>query len=158
MKTKNIKKMLVAESDSFVKPLNNKILEIPLEAKKEIVLSKQNFWQRNRIAIASICSVFVILILAISMLFSNINLDKSNLTSYIVEINPSVCITTNQLNQVVSICSLNDDGDTLLLDSSFDNVVGASLENCVKSIISVSNTNGDRKSTRLNSSHQIISY
>ena len=149
MKNKELKDLFIKETNDIDIPLSNKILSVPLQEKTETTLSKNlnnneksiryNFFQ---IVLPTICScvlVFVLLVGAFLGISNGSKSKASNLTSYIIEINPAVCITANNENKVISICSLNNGGDILLSDEYFSNIPNGevSLNDCIDKVISL---------------------
>lgn len=93
--------------------------------------------------LASICCALLIIVCCGLFCFNKDNTeDSANLTSYIMEINPSICVTTDIHNKIVNICALNEDADTILSSSEFDNIVGEDFEICINKIIKVVSDEG----------------
>ena len=136
MNDKDIRQMLMKESESINIELSSRILDTPIDTTFKQKAKVVSIWNRFRIAATATCSACIILICAL-FLGLNDNIAYSNLTSYVLEINPSVCITTDINNEVLSVCSFNSDGDELLSNNKFNNIKGSSLETCIATIISI---------------------
>ena len=100
---------------------------------------KQDFclfhWGRLSIVFFSLALVFLFVFVGLPSIKSGDTLGQH--TSYVLEINPQICITTNQEDKVVSVVSLNNDGDLVLSDEFFDSVGEGdiSLTECLDRII-----------------------
>ena len=93
--------------------------------------------------LASICCVLILMVCCGLFCFNKGNTeDLANLTSYIMEINPSICITTDINNKIVNVCALNEDADTILSNSDLDNIIGEDFEICINKIIKVISDEG----------------
>ena len=114
---KDIKNILLSETENVDLPMSKKLLDTP-------IISKDEFLKEDIVAILSVVSVFAI------------NANKASaLTTYIIDINPSICITTDKKDKVVSAYSLNEDGDVLISDNSFSDIKGKSFDHCMRAII-----------------------
>ncbi len=137
MKKDLIKSMLKEEIESVDIKVSNKVLETPID-KVNISSNFENIKQppksfkfRLKPLLMSLCMVFVVLVIVVSLIAKTTNA-ASVLTSYIIDINPSVCIVTDDSDVVVNAYSLNNDGDELLAD--FD-VNGKKLDDVLKLIV-----------------------
>lgn len=139
MKNRDVKNLIKIEYEKLkVSPVSSKVLNVSIQ-------EKPPFESRTRLvglptlryAMVSLC-ILVLFALAITPNFFGGTLEQSNITSYILEINPSICITTDSDDSVIAICSLNSDGDVLLSDDRFETVLGQSLSVGVKSVVDAS--------------------
>ena len=151
MKNK-IKDILLSETENVDLPMSKKLLDTPIMTKEEFlnketvneITSFEKAFESKKvnkakkfgleIAISSLCMVLVALLSVFSIFTINAN-KASALTTYIIDINPSICITTDSDDKVVSAYSLNDDGDVLISDKSFENVSGKDFDECLKDMI-----------------------
>ena len=153
MKNKDINDLLKKENNDLNIPLSNKILSISLQEKSNEVSQKKIYknpigYNLLKYIVPTVCScvfAFIILLGAITSFYivDNNKQKASNLTSYIIEINPIVCITADNDNNVISVCSLNNDGDIILSDDYFSEVYGnnISLKDCINKIMALTFSN-----------------
>lgn len=86
--------------------------------------------------IISCCLVFICSIFCV--LFIDNKSDESlNLTSYIMEINPSICVTTDATDKIINVCALNEDANSILNNNSLTDIVGYDFEKGINAIIDV---------------------
>jgi len=150
MKNK-IKDILLSETESVNLPMSKKLIDTPIITKEEMLSKEvsselttfsQNINKTNKtkkkfglkFALSSLCVIMVAILSVFSVFTINAN-KASALTTYIIEINPSICVTTDKEDKVVKAYSLNDDGDILLSDYSFENLNGKNFDECMKMII-----------------------
>ena len=146
-----LKQILKQETESINLTMSQKLIDTPIEVDPAITAEDLSIFETQdklfnnskkfkfnlKALISCLCSF--ILIFTFSVIISqNTKNNISDITSYIIEINPSICITTDKNNLVVNAYSLNYDGDDLLSNSSFDNIEGLNFEDCLKSIINLS--------------------
>ena len=154
MKNKEIKSLFSESNDKINIPLSQRVLDEPIEPVPDTATSKPKTF-RWKLAIYSLCLVVfsfsIFAVVLISMANRTQEVYASNLTSYIIEINPSFCITTDNQDMVVSVVSLNLDGNEILSDDFFSNIsnAGISLCDCLKKIINLTNINDFIKSDSL---------
>ena len=86
--------------------------------------------------------IAMISVFSIISVASRTKTQASALTSYVIEINPSICLTTDDENKIVTAYSLNSDGDILLSNENFNNINGQDFDICLKHIIDLSIQNG----------------
>lgn len=138
MKNKDIESLLKSEYENIkVPPISSKVTEVPIQEKPPIVYNDYNRKPVLKLVVTVAVCVALILVALIPMLNSQ-SISPSELTSYILEINPTICITADSSDNIVAICSLSSDGDILLSDDRFESVVGDTLDNGVKSVIDAS--------------------
>ena len=93
--------------------------------------------------LASICCALLLIVCCGLFYFNKGNTeDSANLTSYIMEINPSICVTTDINNKIVNICALNEDADTILSNSDLDDIIGEDFEICINKIVKIVSDEG----------------
>lgn len=150
---KYLKNILISETENVDLPMSKKLQETQILSKEQIlketsqlndnILNGINYYNTSikrkpafglKFALTSLCLVMVMVFTVFSF-FGFSNTQASALTTYIIEINPSICITTDENDDVVSACSLNDDGDELLSDTSFDEITGKNFEECLKIVV-----------------------
>lgn len=134
MKNKDIKKLIQNECQQINLPLSSNITEYPIQEKSPFQATKNNKFFKFILAFVS-CIIFIVAIFPIANSIFN---KHSDITSFILEINPSICLTTDSSDKIISICSLSNDGDILLSDERFENIIGENLDNGLKSIIDAS--------------------
>ena len=134
---KNLKSMVQEEIESVDMKISKKVLETPID-KIEVSNNFENvkttyssFKFRLKPLLMCLCVFAIALITAVSLVVKTNN-EASALTSYIIEINPSVCIVTDDSDVVVNAYSLNNDGDELLSD--FD-VNGKNIDDVLKLVV-----------------------
>lgn len=150
---KDIKNILLSETENVDLPMSKKLLDTPIISKdeflKEDIVKEINVFEQSinrekavsnkhkfslKMALSSLCLVMVAILSVISVFAINAN-KASALTTYIIDINPSICITTDKKDKVVSAYSLNEDGDVLISDNSFSDIKGKSFDHCMRAII-----------------------
>lgn len=139
MKNRDIKNLIKNEYENLkVSPVSSNVLNVSIQEKPPFE-SRTKFvgLPTLRYAMVSFC-ILVLFALAISPNFFGNTIEQSNITSYILEINPSICITTDSDDSVIAICSLNSDGDVLLSDDRFETILGQDLSIGVKSVVDAS--------------------
>lgn len=135
---KNLKSLLKEEIESVDMKMSKKVLENPID-KVEVSSNfktanptpNKSFKLKLKPLLMCICVFAVALVTAISLIVKTTN-TASALTSYIIEINPSVCIVTDESNEVVNAYSLNNDGDELLSEFDF---CGKQIDDVLKLIV-----------------------
>ncbi len=86
------------------------------------------------ISVISVC--FILIVVAGIFLFKSPQ-ENLNLTSYIMEINPSICIIAGANDEVINICALNDDADEIVSNERLDSVQGLHFEKCVNIVMEI---------------------
>jgi hypothetical protein len=163
MKKNQLKDQLISELNSIDLPISEKLASTSIETKAvaetkmvaetnspietELQASatlKRKFSTKLKFAISCFCLILAVAcsIVLMATTSSQPQTNASNLTSYIIDINPSFCVTTNETNEVISLFSLNNDGDVALNDDELSNVVGTKIDDCIKKIINVAVKNG----------------
>ena len=134
---RNVKSLLKEEIESVDIKISKKVLDTPID-KINVSSNFENTKAPNKSfkfklkpLLMSLCLVLVAIVTAVSLIVRTTN-TASALTSYIIEINPSVCIVTDDSDVVVNAYSLNNDGDILLSDFE---VNGQSFEEVLKFIV-----------------------
>lgn len=141
---KNLKSLLKEEIDSVDIKMSKKVLDTPIDKInvsnnfENVKTPTKSFKFNLKPLLMSLCLVFVAIVTAVSLIVRTNN-TASALTSYIIEINPSVCIVTDDSDVVVNAYSLNNDGDVLLSDFEAN---GKNFEDVLKFIVDSSIENG----------------
>ena len=151
MKKKQILKLLSKEIDQVVPKLDDRVLSTPIEPKKEEVIEleeKTTFAQKIQKTfkskktwgyLSSVAAVLIVVILAVVFMpqfINHNNKEKEEYTCFVVDINPSVMVTTDKEGNVVNVSALNKDGDVLLASGNIPD--GSKLETCIENIINIS--------------------
>lgn len=151
MKKKQILKLLSKEIDQVVPKLDDRVLSTPIEPKKEEVIEleeKTTFAQKIQKTfkskktwgyLSSVAAVLIVVILAVVFMpqfINQNNKEKEEYTCFVVDINPSVMVTTDKEGNVVNVSALNKDGDVLLASGNISD--GSKLETCIENIINIS--------------------
>lgn len=136
MKIKEFRNLLKKESDDIEIVKSKKLLETPIstvEKQAEVSVPSKRFTYRLA-TVLSCCLALIVSVLAI--FFTQITpAEAQNITSYVIEINPSVCITTDAEDKIISVVSLNDDADEILASTELENVVGLNVEDFVDKLV-----------------------
>ncbi|MBQ7351468.1 MAG: hypothetical protein IJW59_01175 [Clostridia bacterium] len=138
MNNKDIEKLFMKENSQINIKQSEALKSTPIISN---TVSKQrntqkhfSRWRLLPIGLCSLVLIFVAIFAILPMFKSGDMLGQY--TSYVLEINPQICITTNNDDNVVSIVSLNDDGDLVLSDEFFDNIdENTKLNDCLDRII-----------------------
>ena len=134
MKNKKIKNLFLEENEKLNIEMSDELKRTPIQPPVEEAPApvKRKPLMRLLPMGAIACVLIIAVMLAIINPFSSSN---GTLTAYVIDINPSISITTDENDTVISICSLNNDADELLSSNEFDTVVGESLDTAVGKII-----------------------
>ena len=139
MRNKDIKNLFLKEEDKIDIKMSNELKNTPIVMKEKITPT-HSF--KKRWVFAPVGAVAMAFVVAFVLILTQTGTSASALTAYVIEINPSISITTNAKDEVVNICSLNEDANTILSNAAFNDAVGKSLENAIKNIINVANEKG----------------
>ena len=140
-----IKDVLKQETELVDLKMSKKLIETPIQEKQDVEFAGVNEFEtskpkqkRNlmRFAMSCVC-VLMVVITSICLVFKTTN-QASALTSYIIEINPSICITTDEEDTVVGLFSLNEDGDDLIADEAFENFSSKKFDEILKTVAKLS--------------------
>lgn len=142
----NFKNLLKEENDKINISQSERLRQTKLSQKIDNQIEKKQsknllFWQKYKVAF--VASISMILLVAICLLTIITGLPQSGtqvstLTSYIIDINPSLCVTTDSTSDtIVSVYSLNDDGDIILSDSEMNKIVGQNLFSGMRKIMKI---------------------
>ncbi len=135
MKKSKIKELLKQESDNLDIPMSNLVLSTPIQEKSPYETKEHSKFSFFKFATVGALSL-ILFVLAFTLFMPISNEEgSSNLTSYVLAINPAFCITTNASDEIVAVSSMNDDADSVLATLNFDNIEGKSLDNCLQLII-----------------------
>lgn len=135
MKNKDFKKMFLQESENIVIKMSDKLQKTHIQALPESQYSKADKKSPFLKRLIPITATFCCLIVALSIFIINSATGGGYLTAYAIEINPSICITTDANDKIINICSLNEDADEILSDIEFENIVGENIETAIEKII-----------------------
>ena len=140
MKNKKIKNLFLEENEKLNIEMSNELRQTPIQPPVEEAPApiKRKPLMRLLPMGAIACCLIVAVVLALVLPFGS----SDNLTAYVIDINPSISITADENNTVISICSLNDDADELLSSNEFDSVVGESFDTAVEKIIKAASDKG----------------
>ncbi|MBQ7307013.1 MAG: hypothetical protein IJW82_00620 [Clostridia bacterium] len=138
MKKKSMKELLI-----------NEIEQIDIKMSERVKNTKIVKVEKNSIRFTKFLTfkfVFVMSFIIIALSCILYCLDKNNsttyITSYILEINPSICVTADNEDNVISIYPLNEDANLILSDMSLNNISGEKLSDCLSKIIKVISDEG----------------
>jgi len=141
MKNKDLEFFIKDELNNIRIPMSRKILETPIELSKAKSTAshlkyKPPFYKSWKLLSSAICSLILIFTIAFVV---NINSTTAScLTCYTLEINPAVTLAVDDTNEILSVCSLNEDGDTLLNDEDLSDLVGSDFFSGMEMIFDVS--------------------
>ena len=116
MNNKKVEKLLFEETKSLNIPLSEKILRTPLnvsETNDEETASTQKKFSL-KFALSLAFSFVIVLSFTLGITLGLLIKPESALTSYIVNINPEICVVADSKDMVVNASALNDDGELLL--------------------------------------------
>lgn len=141
----NIKDILQKETASVDFAMSKKLIDTPLQqsnkSNHDLTFEQETPKKQKRfsfkVALSCLCLALIAIFSISAMVFSPTN-QASALTTYIIEINPSICITTDENDIVVSAYSLNNDGDNLLSDPALKSFKNEKIDQYLKQIINVS--------------------
>lgn len=141
MEKKELIKNLRYENSKIDIKMSEKLKNTKIPKKDEFL------YQTKRISsipkLISILSCFLFCFFCVAIMFSQKKLEISNgITSYIMEINPSICITTDKNDNIINVIALNDDANAIVLDNELENIEGQKFDFCVKKLIGVIKKNG----------------
>ena len=141
MKNSDIKKSFLKEDEKLNIQMSDALKNTPIQppVKTAEAKSKRPVLTRVLPMGAIACVLIIAVVLAIINPFSS---SSGTLTAYVIDINPSISITADENNTVISICSLNDDADELLSSNEFDSAVGESFDTVVEKIIKTASDKG----------------
>ena len=146
MKSKDIKSMFLRETESIDISMAEKVKNTPVPPAEIPVTTKTAKPKRNFFAILkpyyALALCLVLIIGGVFIFRQPTTVANAQLTAYVLEINPSFCITADKDDVIINVCSLNDDADTVLSNEEFDTIVGKTLEEGVDKIIKVVSQNG----------------
>lgn len=148
MKKNKLKHALDLELQSVEIKMSNTLKETPIQSKSQYEAQDKTQYQVNNKKItkntskkwkifAPICLILALAVVLMCVIIPKNEVSASSLTSYIIEINPSVCVTTNNQNIIVSAISLNADGDTILSDETLESFSNLSIREFVQKLIEV---------------------
>ncbi len=144
MKDKDLKKMFLKETENIDISMSEKLKNTPIETSKQKKVSvKENekaTWLRLFLPISALACC---LILAFTFIFPlNTSTNTSYLTAYVMEINPAIAIVADSEDNIINICSVNEDADEILSSAEFDDIIGKKLSLAVEKVIKVTSTEG----------------
>lgn len=116
--------------------MSEKISQTPITFGDEFVFKPKKKFGYFRLAMCLACFVFMFVCVC-SLIFQKPQGKTYGLTSYILEINPSICITTDEDDNVINICALNDDANIIVSDETMTNFKKLSFDECISKIMSI---------------------
>lgn len=132
------------KKQEFFTRLKQENKDINIEMSEElkstnIYISESKVYNKKPNFVPKLCAVMACLLLMVfSITALLLNIDKNaGLTSYILEINPALCITTDKKDNIINVCALNEDANEIVSNSEFDYVYGIKLEECLSKIIKI---------------------
>lgn len=137
MNKKELQEKLKKENLDINIEMSDKVKDAKISTKDKFIANSEKRPVLFRLAVSLACFVFMAVCVC-SLIFQN-NKDKTTygLTSYILEINPSICITTDEDDDVISVCALNDDANVIVSDESMANFKKFSFDECISKIMSI---------------------
>lgn len=140
----------------FKKRLQNENAQINIKMSSElqqtkIVVKEKYSCQSNQMKktqfiprLVSVLSCAIIAFMCVGLLFvNNRSTNKAvGLTSYIMEINPAICITADKDDKIVNVCALNLDANEIVSNEELNNIVGIDFDKCVDKIMTIIKNNG----------------
>lgn len=146
MKIKDIKTLYERESEKSEIKMSDRLKNTPIKTSSDDFFDDDTvnngdtlIASKKKINMRILTPVLVSFILVIGIILSVLNVFSfgSNLTAYILEINPSICITANAEEEIVGVYSLNEDADTVLSDETLSDIVGKKLDSGIQNIIKI---------------------
>ena len=154
MKIKDFKKAFLKETENVEIKASESLTNTPITAPVSVPIAEPVLATNENVVVKTkkssafkrtfmpLILAACFLIIAVSLLAANPFATASGITAYAIEINPSISIITDADDNVINICSINEDADTILSNSEFDDVLGESFETAVEKIIKVVSENG----------------
>lgn len=141
MNKKEFKQMLNLESLKIDIEMSEKLKNTNIPKKEEYL------YQTKKTSIIpkfiSIFACFILCVFCVSVLFVNKAPETAEgITSYIMEINPSICITTDKDDNIIKVCALNGDANAIVLDEQLTNIEGKSFDDGIDKLMTVIKNNG----------------
>ena len=144
MKNKDLKKLFLQETAKIDIIMSEKLKNTPIQSPKQDVQDfrpKKNMnWLKLFLPITATACIIVLLfsfILPIRSTTSN-----SYLTAYILEINPSFAFVTDEEDNIINICSVNEDADEILNNDEFNDITNMTLSEAVEKVIKITSEEG----------------
>lgn len=117
---KDLEKMLREEFDSRIKPMSQELKSYPITT-EEISKPKLSMW-KVLVPTMSFLVVIALIVIVISLPKPN---DRNK--RYVIDVNPSIVISTDSEDKVTSIKSANNDGDLILFGLDIDALIGKNI-------------------------------
>lgn len=144
MKIQEFQNRLEQENLNLNIEMSEKIAKTPIAASDEFIRSSNEFISSEkkrfnflRLTVCFVCFVFMAICVSSLIIQTSSKDETVGLTSYILEINPSICITTDKNDSVINICALNDDANIIVSDESVKNFKKLSFDECVARLMGV---------------------
>ena len=143
MTNKDFKEAFLKESESIDIRQSERLKQTPIQQSasdfSRAKTNKTRSFRKFFMPLTAACC----LIIALSLFIINpFGTSDGYLTAYAIDINPSISIITDENDEVIKICSLNEDADAVLSDDEFDDIIGERFETAVGKIIKVVCENG----------------
>ncbi len=162
MNTRKLKDSLNTELNSVNLTMSKELMDTPIQAKRQSTEIYNNtkiqktFSSKLFLSLSCLCSILIIIASIFLIFIQKQTTSASSLTSYIIEINPSVCVVSDNENMVVSAFSLNYDGDKVLSNEEFSSLRSMNVENFISKYIEISKEEGYMSGGDENRSIKII--
>lgn len=135
MNTKDFKTKLKQENNNINIDMSDSLKSTKISTKDEFVSECKCKPQFFKLAVCFTCFLFAAICLC------GILIPKQNtavgLTSYILEINPSICITTDKDDKVINICALNNDANEIVTDQVLCGFEKLNFDECLGKLMYV---------------------
>lgn len=135
MNTKDFKAKLKQENADINIDMSDSLKSTKIETRDEFVSECKRKPLFFKLAVCFTCFLFAAICLC------GIFIPKQDtavgLTSYILEINPSICITTDKNDNVINICALNDDANEIVTDQILCNFENLNFDECLGKLMYV---------------------
>lgn len=144
MKKNKIKQLSNQEKSLINIEMSEKLNNTTIPKKEDYLYQTQSSKLKFFPRFVSICACLIFFVVCLSLIFTPKINSKSavGMTSYIMEINPSICITTNKNDKIINVCALNDDANLIVMDDELIGIEGQSFDSGVEIIMSVIKKNG----------------
>lgn len=137
MNKKEFANLLKSENTKLEFEMSERLKNTQIVQKEEYLFEKRKTSLLPRFI--SLFACFVFCAFCFSLIFINKKPEESaeGITSYIMEINPSICITTDENDKIINVCALNYDADAIVLDANVVNIEGQSFDAGIERLMTV---------------------
>lgn len=140
MKVKDFKAKLKEENLKLDIEMSEKLNNTGIAINDKTIAYSGKKFSIFKLAICFTC--FVFMALCVSSLFLQNKNEAVGLTSYILEINPSICITTDNKDKVINICALNDDANGVVTAQELKEFKNLGFDECLNRLMAVIRNQG----------------